>query len=131
MTGETLRQTMSQITRFKSPFHEVYHITLLWLGIFGEAHLQQKMAQLAYVLAIVVFAADSFKVNDQVTLYAIALGIGVSQESLIAVLTMTVSLYISMHTLFVRTFLLVCCWYCMAKRNVVVRKLDALEALAA
>ncbi|CAE6418149.1 unnamed protein product [Rhizoctonia solani] len=95
---------------------------MVWLGLRKGTPLQIKLnkASFAYILlflaaicVIIVFAAAKFKINDQVVLYAIALGIGVIPESLIAVLTVTMSIGAKR----------------MAQRNVVVRRLDALEAL--
>ncbi|CAE6446329.1 unnamed protein product [Rhizoctonia solani] len=95
---------------------------MTWLGLRKGTPLQIKLnkASFAYILlflaaicVIIVFAAAKFKINDQVVLYAIALGIGVIPESLIAVLTVTMSIGAKR----------------MAERNVVVRRLDALEAL--
>jgi len=54
-----------------------------------------------------------FDITNEVVLYAIALGIGVIPESLVAVLTITFSVGAKR----------------MALSNVVVRRLDALEAL--
>ncbi|KDQ12665.1 hypothetical protein BOTBODRAFT_161550 [Botryobasidium botryosum FD-172 SS1] len=91
-----------------------------WFGMRKGTPLQIKLNKFAFVLlflaaitVIIVFAAAKFHINDQVLLYAIALGIGVIPESLIAVLTVTMSIGAKR----------------MAQRNVVVRKLDALEAL--
>ena len=54
-----------------------------------------------------------FRINNEVAIYAIALAISVIPESLIAVLTITMSVGTSQ----------------MAKQHVIVRKLNALEAL--
>ncbi|QRW16971.1 calcium transporting ATPase [Rhizoctonia solani] len=94
---------------------------MTWLGLRKGTPLQIKLNKaicihspvLAAICVIIVFAAAKFKINDQVVLYAIALGIGVIPESLIAVLTVTMSIGAKR----------------MAERNVVVRRLDALEAL--
>ncbi|UZJ51298.1 hypothetical protein CBS101457_000618 [Exobasidium rhododendri] len=90
------------------------------LGLRSGTPLQQKLARFALTLlglaclcAIIVFAVAKFDLDDQVILYAIALGIGVLPESLIAVLTITFSVGAKR----------------MANSNVIVRKLDALEAL--
>ncbi|GAB1518410.1 hypothetical protein RhiTH_001469 [Rhizoctonia solani] len=85
---------------------------MTWLGLRKGTPLQIKLNK-ATICVIIVFAAAKFKINDQVVLYAIALGIGVIPESLIAVLTVTMSIGAKR----------------MAERNVVVRRLDALEAL--
>jgi potassium/sodium efflux P-type ATPase len=102
--------------------------TFLWvrdwlgilLGITTGTPLQRKLSKLAYllfllaiVLAIIVFGANKFNVTHQVSIYAISLGIAIIPESLIAVLSITMAIGTR----------------AMAKRNVIVRKLDALEAL--
>ena len=64
-------------------------------------------------LALIVFSAARFRVNEEVAIYAIALAISVIPEGLIAVLTITMSAGTSR----------------MAKNCVIVRRLNALEAL--
>ncbi|EEB08992.1 P-type ATPase [Schizosaccharomyces japonicus yFS275] len=90
------------------------------LGLNVGTPLQQKMTVMAYalfiiaiILAIVVMAAHKFDVTNEVSIYAISLGIAIIPESLIAVLAITMA--IGQKT--------------MAKRKVIVRKLEALEAL--
>jgi len=90
------------------------------LGITTGTPLQRKLSKLAYllflvaiVLAIIVFGANKFNVTHQVSIYAISLGIAIIPESLIAVLSITMAIGTR----------------AMAKRHVIVRKLDALEAL--
>lgn len=90
------------------------------LGLRDGTPLQRKLARFAIVLlglailcAIIVFAVAEFQLDGEVILYAIALGIGVLPESLVAVLTITFSVGAKR----------------MAKSNVIVRKLEALEAL--
>ena len=65
------------------------------------------------MLTIVVFGAAEFHISTEVAIYAIALAIGVIPEGLIAVLTITMSAGT------IR----------MAKEHVIVRRLNALEAL--
>lgn len=91
-----------------------------FLGVREGTPLQIKLNKFAYVLlflaiicAIIVFGVAEFDINNEVILYAIALGIGVIPESLVAVLTITFSVGAKR----------------MAESNVVVRRLDALEAL--
>lgn len=60
-----------------------------------------------------MFGAARFRVNEEVAIYAIALAISVIPEGLIAVLTITMSAGTSR----------------MAKNSVIVRRLNALEAL--
>ena len=112
----------------KVSFHERIKFTILWvrdwigilLGITTGTPLQQKLSKLAYlllllalVLAVIVFGANKFRVTHQVAIYAISLGIAIIPESLIAVLSITMAIGTR----------------AMAKRHVIVRKLDALEAL--
>ncbi|KAL5345665.1 potassium/sodium eff [Pseudogymnoascus australis] len=77
-------------------------------------------AKLAYLLfgcalflAIIVFAVNKFNVTNEVAIYAISTGIAIIPESLIAVLTITMVVGMTV----------------MRKANVVVRDLSALEAL--
>ncbi|WBW71301.1 P-type ATPase, potassium exporting Cta3 [Schizosaccharomyces osmophilus] len=90
------------------------------LGLNVGTPLQQKLTVLAYVLfiiaivlAIVVMAAHTFHVSNEVSIYAISLGISIIPESLIAVLSITMALGQKN----------------MSARRVIVRKLEALEAL--
>ena len=90
------------------------------LGLTTGTPLQRKLSKLAYVLlvvavflAIIVFGANKFNVTHEVSIYAISLGIAIIPESLIAVLSITMAMGTR----------------AMAKRNVIVRKLEALEAL--
>ncbi|PWN31414.1 potassium/sodium eff, partial [Meira miltonrushii] len=90
------------------------------LGLRDGTPLQRKLSRFALILlglavicAIIVFAVAEFDLSDDVILYAIALGIGVLPESLVAVLTITFSVGAKR----------------MANSNVIVRKLEALEAL--
>ena len=108
--------------------YERIKFTILWvrdwigilLGITTGTPLQRKLSKLAYlllllalVLAVIVFGANKFHVSHQVAIYAISLGIAIIPESLIAVLSITMAIGTR----------------AMAKRHVIVRKLDALEAL--
>ncbi|KAG9087092.1 hypothetical protein FRC06_002744, partial [Ceratobasidium sp. 370] len=93
---------------------------MLWFGLRSGTPLQIKLSKLAYILficavilALIVFGVARFRVTNEVAIYAIALGIAVIPESLIAVLTITMSAGTSR----------------MAKQHVIVRKLNALEAL--
>ena len=72
-----------------------------------------RRAQRARSLALIVFGAARFRVNEEVAIYAIALAISVIPEGLIAVLTITMSAGTRR----------------MAKNCVIVRRLNALEAL--
>ena len=109
-------------------FYERCKFTIYWirdwigiiLGITTGTPLQQKLSKLAYlllllalVLALIVFGANKFNVTHQVAIYAISLGIAIIPESLIAVLSITMAIGTR----------------AMATQHVIVRKLDALEAL--
>ncbi|THU82747.1 sodium transport ATPase [Dendrothele bispora CBS 962.96] len=98
----------------------VYETVMKWLGLRSGTPLQIKLSKLAYVLflcaivlAIIVFGVARFRVDNEVAIYAIALAISVIPESLIAVLTITMSAGTQR----------------MVKQSVIVRKLNALEAL--
>lgn len=93
---------------------------LTFLGLRNKTPLQIKVAKLAYiqcgaavVLAILVFSAARFDITNQVILYAIAVAIAIIPEALVAVLTLTMAVGTKR----------------MAKANVIVRKLDAVENL--
>ncbi|KKY37796.1 putative potassium sodium efflux p-type atpase [Diaporthe ampelina] len=68
---------------------------------------------LAITLAIIVFSVSRFNVDDEVLIYGICVAVAVIPESLIAVLTISTALGTK----------------AMAKGNVIVRKLAALEAV--
>lgn len=68
---------------------------------------------LAITLAIIVFSVSRFDVDDEVLIYGICVAVAVIPESLIAVLTISTALGTK----------------AMAKGNVIVRKLAALEAV--
>jgi potassium/sodium efflux P-type ATPase len=68
---------------------------------------------LAIVLAVIVFSTAKWNISGDVLLYGIVCGVAVIPESLIAVLTITVAVGTK----------------AMAKGNVIVRKLSALEAV--
>ncbi|KAG6893346.1 hypothetical protein C0992_010373 [Termitomyces sp. T32_za158] len=91
-----------------------------WLGLTSGTLLQIKLNKLAYllfgcaiILIIIVFAVARFNVDENAVLYGIACAIAIIPESLIAVLTLTMAVGTRK----------------MAKENVIVRKLDALENL--
>ncbi|CAO1622202.1 unnamed protein product [Jaminaea pallidilutea] len=98
----------------------VWDKTATLLGLRDGTPLQIRLNKFAYVLlglavlcAIVVFAVAEFELDSDILLYAIALGIGVIPESLIPVLTITFSVGAKR----------------MAEAGVVVRRIEALEAL--
>ncbi|KAL0570051.1 hypothetical protein V5O48_011906 [Marasmius crinis-equi] len=97
-----------------------YEKVMTIAGLRTGTPLQIKLGKLAYVLlaaavvlTIVVFGVAEFHISTEVAIYAIALAIGVIPEGLIAVLTITMSAGT------IR----------MAKEHVIVRRLNALEAL--
>jgi Na+-exporting ATPase len=98
----------------------VYDIIGKFLGLTEGTPLQRKLSALAYVLfgcaiilAIIVFAVNHFDLRHEVIIYATSLGIAIIPESLVAVLTITMVVAVTV----------------MRKANVVVRDLSALEAL--
>ncbi|KAF2460680.1 sodium transport ATPase [Lineolata rhizophorae] len=89
------------------------------LGLVGTP-LQVKLSKfalllfaLAILLALIVFSANKWDIEGEVLIYGICVGVAVIPESLIAVLTITVAVGTK----------------AMAKGNVIVRKLQALEAV--
>lgn len=93
-----------------------------FLGVNVGTPLQRKLSQLAIglfgiavVFAIVVLAANNFSNNREVIIYAVATGLSMIPASLIVVLTITMAAGTKR----------------MVERNVIVRKLNALEALGA
>ena len=98
----------------------IYDVVGKFLGLTEGTPLQRKLAALAYVLfgcalilAIVVFGVNKFNMQHEVIIYATSLGIAIIPESLVAVLTITMVVAVTV----------------MRKANVVVRDLSALEAL--
>ena len=90
------------------------------LGLYNTSPLQTKLTKLAHflfvtavILVLVVFATARFHVSADVALYAISLALAIIPESLIAVVTITMAKGVT-H---------------MARRNAIVRRLDAIEAL--
>jgi P-type Na+/K+ transporter len=90
------------------------------LGLYNTSPLQTKLTKLAHflfvtavILVLVVFATARFRVSADVALYAISLALAIIPESLIAVVTITLAKGVT-H---------------MARRNAIVRRLDAIEAL--
>ncbi|RYP33241.1 hypothetical protein DL767_004853 [Monosporascus sp. MG133] len=89
------------------------------LGLDGTP-LQVKLSKFALLLfgfaiflAIIVFSSAKFNISDDVLIYGICVGVAVIPESLIAVLTISMAVGTK----------------AMAKGNVIVRKLSALEAV--
>ncbi|CAA7264368.1 unnamed protein product [Cyclocybe aegerita] len=101
-------------------YKRAYHSVSEFLGLRSGTPLQIKLSKLAFflfgcavVLALIVFSVARWKITDEVALYAIATAIAIIPESLVAVLTLTMAVGTRK----------------MAKENVIVRKLDALENL--
>ena len=93
-----------------------------FLGVNVGTPLQRKLSKLAVLLfiiaiifAIVVLAANRFHTPNEVIIYAVATGLSMIPASLIVVLTITMAVGTKQ----------------MVGRNVIVRKLDSLEALGA
>lgn len=93
-----------------------------FLGINVGTPLQRKLSQLAILLfivavifAIIVLAANNFVNDTEIIIYAVATGLSMIPASLVVVLTITMSAGTKR----------------MVERNVIVRKLNALEALGA
>ncbi|KAI5860007.1 potassium/sodium eff [Durotheca rogersii] len=98
----------------------IYDFVGKFLGLTEGTPLQRKLSGLAYILfacalllAVIVFAVSKFVVPPEVVIYAISTGIAIIPESLVAVLTITMVVAVTV----------------MRKANVVVRDLSALEAL--
>jgi P-type Na+/K+ transporter len=93
-----------------------------FLGVNVGTPVQRKLSKLALLLfgiavncALIVLAANRFSNDTQVIIYAVATGLSMIPASLIVVLTITVAAGTKT----------------MVRRNVIVRKLDSLEALGA
>ncbi|KAF9883739.1 hypothetical protein FE257_002993 [Aspergillus nanangensis] len=93
-----------------------------FLGVNIGTPLQRKLSKLACLLfgiavlfAIVCMAANYFSSNNEVIMYAVATGISMIPACLVVVLTITMAVGTKR----------------MVERNVIVRKLDSLEALGA
>lgn len=93
-----------------------------FLGINTGTPLQRKLSKLAILLffvacicALIVEAANDFSSKNEVVIYGVATGLSMIPASLIVVLTITMAVGTKR----------------MSKRNVIVRKLDSLEALGA
>ncbi|SCV03996.1 LANO_0G07514g1_1 [Lachancea nothofagi CBS 11611] len=93
-----------------------------FLGTSVGTPLHRKLSKLAVLLffvavvfALVVMATQKYNVNKEVAIYAICVAISMIPSSLVVVLTITMSVGSKI----------------MATKNVVVRKLDSLEALGA
>jgi len=119
-SNRSMSQKQRPMQNIKGAGLRVWDITGKFLGLTKGTPLQIKLSKLAYVLfgvalflAIIVCGANRFKVTSEVAIYAISTGIAIIPESLIAVLTVTFVVGMTQ----------------MRKRKVVVRPLNALEAL--
>lgn len=100
-------------------WNKVKITTMNVLGLIGTP-LQVKLSKfalllfaLAVLLAIIVFSANTWDVHGEVLIYGICVAVAVIPESLIAVLTITVAVGTK----------------AMTRGNVIVRKLQSLEAV--
>ncbi|KAH3669192.1 hypothetical protein WICMUC_005031 [Wickerhamomyces mucosus] len=91
-----------------------------FLGTTGGTPLSRKLSFLAILLfgvavvfAIIVMGSQKFNVSKEVAIYAICVAVSMIPSSLVVVLTITMSVGAKI----------------MVKKNVIVRKLDSLEAL--
>ncbi|CAI4057957.1 uncharacterized protein SKDI_04G2710 [Saccharomyces kudriavzevii IFO 1802] len=98
------------------------NITGAFLGTNVGTPLHRKLSKLAVLLfwiavlfAIIVMASQKFNVDKGVAIYAICVALSMIPSSLVVVLTITMSVGAAV----------------MVSRNVIVRKLDSLEALGA
>ena len=125
-----LREVKTNENTGKSnPHHyiQAYILTVMdsigrFLGVNIGTPLQRKLSKLAILLfliavvfAFVVLAANRFNTPNEVIIYAVATGLSMIPASLIVVLTITMAVGTKQ----------------MVERNVIVRKLDSLEALGA
>ena len=105
---------------FHAGLGSIYDIVGNILGVTTGTPLQKRLSWLAILLfwvavvfAIVVMASQKFHVNKEVAIYAICVALSMIPSSLIVVLTITMAVGAQV----------------MVTKNVIVRKLDALEAL--
>lgn len=98
----------------------VLNVIMNILGVNVGTPLQRKLSWLAIFLfwiavifAIVVMASQRFRVNTEVAIYAICVALSMIPSALIVVLTITMAVGAQV----------------MVSKNVIVRKLDSLEAL--
>ncbi|RPB21174.1 potassium/sodium eff [Terfezia boudieri ATCC MYA-4762] len=110
---------MAKVSRFRKWYQKFKKTGKSILGLIGTP-LQVKLSKfalvlfgLAILLAIIVFSANKWQINNEVLIYGICVAVAVIPESLIAVLTITMA--VGTKT--------------MARGNVIVRKLQALEAV--
>lgn len=104
----------------KAAFGTIWDIVGNFLGVTVGTPLQRKLSWLAIFLfwvavifAIVVMATQEMNVNREVAIYAICVALSMIPSALIVVLTITMAVGAQV----------------MVSKNVIVRKLDSLEAL--
>jgi len=110
---------IAKVSRFRKWYASFKKTGKSILGLIGTP-LQVKLSKFALVLfafaiilAIIVFSANKWEISNEVLIYGICVAVAVIPESLIAVLTITMA--VGTKT--------------MARGNVIVRKLQALEAV--
>lgn len=126
--AKSLRNKNPLISRDKeNSFFKNVYLTLkqtcgAFLGTTVGTPLHRKLSKLAILLffiavifAIIVMASQKFNVDKGVAIYAVCVALSMIPSSLVVVLTITMSVGATV----------------MVKRNVIVRKLDSLEALGA
>lgn len=107
-----------------STMRNIYNLTMESIGSFlgttVGTPLHRKLSKLAILLfgiavifAIIVMATQKFKVTNEIAIYAICVAVSMIPSSLVVVLTITMSVGAKV----------------MSNKNVIVRKLDSLEAL--
>ncbi|EON69069.1 potassium/sodium efflux P-type ATPase, fungal-type [Coniosporium apollinis CBS 100218] len=112
----TREQSSSMVTRLWTRFTDSVKTILGLVGTPLTVKLSKfalLLFALAILLAIIVFSSNLWDISDEVLIYGICVAVAVIPESLIAVLTITVAVGTK----------------AMAKGNVIVRKLQALEAV--
>lgn len=110
----------SGVSLFTCCWRTVYNVVMNVLGTNVGTPLQRKLSWLAIILffvavvfAIVVMGSQKMDVNRSVAIYAICVALSMIPSSLIVVLTITMAIGAQV----------------MVTKNVIVRKLDSLEAL--
>lgn len=119
--GIIARPKSSSVTdHLKAWGKTLYNVIMNVLGTNVGTPLQRRLSWLAIILfwvavvfAIVVMASQQFDVNKSVAIYAICVALSMIPSSLVVVLTITMAIGAQV----------------MVTKNVIVRKLDSLEAL--
>lgn len=115
-----VRPSTSGVSFFTATWKTAFNLVMNVLGVNVGTPLQRKLSWLAIVLfwiavvfAIVVMASQKMDVTKSVAIYAICVALSMIPSSLIVVLTITMAIGAQV----------------MVTKNVIVRKLDSLEAL--